>query len=144
VFGSTSSTVNLVSQVNGSTLTITDVQFEVGSFCTTFERKLYDQVLRECQRYLYVGTGVLVGVWDNAISQVLSNQVNFPATMRASPTVSGVTSYSIGGVTASATGLSIFTTPLWWALSGTSANGQGDGLGRQYYPNQTPVFSAQI
>jgi hypothetical protein len=45
---------NLVSQVNGSTLTITDVQFEVGAFCTTYERKLYDQVLRECQRYLPV------------------------------------------------------------------------------------------
>ena len=50
-FGVTGTT-NIVSQVNGSTLSITDVQFEVGSFCTTFERKLYDQVLRECQRYL--------------------------------------------------------------------------------------------
>jgi hypothetical protein len=51
--GVTGST-NLVSQVVGSTLTITDVQFEVGSFCTAFERKLYDQVLRECKRYLPV------------------------------------------------------------------------------------------
>ena len=49
-FGVTGST-NLVSQVNGSTLDISDVQFEKGAFCTTFERKLYDQVLRECQRY---------------------------------------------------------------------------------------------
>ena len=45
-------TTNLVSQVNGSTLSITDVQLEQGTFCTTFERKLYDQDLRECQRYL--------------------------------------------------------------------------------------------
>jgi hypothetical protein len=44
-------TTGLIAQANGSTLSITDVQFEVGSFCTTFERKLYDQVLRECQRY---------------------------------------------------------------------------------------------
>ena len=56
--GVTGST-NLVSQVNGSTLTITDVQFEVGAFCTTFERKLYDQVLRECQRYLPSFYGVM-------------------------------------------------------------------------------------
>lgn len=42
----------LVDQVNGSTLAITDVQFEVGAFCTQFERKLYDQVNIECQKYL--------------------------------------------------------------------------------------------
>lgn len=54
--GVTGST-NLVSQVNGSTISITDVQFEVGAFCTQFERKLYDQNLRECQRYLPVYTG---------------------------------------------------------------------------------------
>lgn len=42
----------LVDQVNGSALAITDVQFEVGAFCTQFEQKLYAQVERECQRYL--------------------------------------------------------------------------------------------
>jgi hypothetical protein len=45
------SATSLVSQIAGSTLDISDVQLEKGSFCTTFERKLYDQVLRECQRY---------------------------------------------------------------------------------------------
>ena len=46
------SALKLCAQANGSTLAITDVQFEVGTFCTTFERKLCDQVLAECQRYL--------------------------------------------------------------------------------------------
>lgn len=49
--GVTGST-DLVAQVNGSTLTISDVQFEQSPFCTQFERKLYDQVLRDCKRYL--------------------------------------------------------------------------------------------
>lgn len=45
-------TTNLSAQTNGATLTITDVQFEVGSFSTQFERKLYSQVLAECRYYL--------------------------------------------------------------------------------------------
>lgn len=44
--------LNFAEQVAGSTLAITDVQFEVGTLCTQYERKLYDQVLSECQRYL--------------------------------------------------------------------------------------------
>jgi hypothetical protein len=49
-------------QANGASLTITDVQFEVGSFGTQFERKLYGQVLAEAQRYLPVISGVgLIG-----------------------------------------------------------------------------------
>ena len=43
--------VSLVSQANGSTLTITDVQFEESEFCTQFERKLKDQNLIESMRY---------------------------------------------------------------------------------------------
>jgi len=52
-------------QANGATLTITDVQFEVGSFGTQFERKLYSQVLADCKRYLpyfEVNTGDPVGL----------------------------------------------------------------------------------
>ena len=37
---------SLVAQANGATLDITDVQFEVGTFSTNFERKLYDQQCR--------------------------------------------------------------------------------------------------
>ena len=38
--------------VNTGTGTLSLVQMEEGVYKTTFERKLYDQVLRECQRYL--------------------------------------------------------------------------------------------
>jgi hypothetical protein len=70
-YGATGAT-NIVSQVNGSTLTITDVQFEVGAFCTTYERKLYDQVLRECQRYL--------PYWSSASSASIGMSAAYTAT----------------------------------------------------------------
>jgi hypothetical protein len=37
----------------GDFLYITDVQLEVGSLATPFERKLFSQVLQECQRYYF-------------------------------------------------------------------------------------------
>lgn len=40
-------------------LYITDVQFEVGTVATAFERKLHSQVLQECQRYYEIGTSWL-------------------------------------------------------------------------------------
>lgn len=90
---------NLVSQVNGSTLDITDVQLEKGSYCTTFERKLYDQVLRECQRYACStfpqGTAwgqnagapgsLVVGSTASAYGTQL--HWRFPVPMRATPTI---------------------------------------------------------
>ena len=55
-YGVTGAT-NFVSQANGSLYNISDVQFEVGSVCTTFERKLYSQNLLDSQRYLQTYTG---------------------------------------------------------------------------------------
>lgn len=43
-------TITVGSQTSG-TWTITNAQFEPGSVATPFERKLYNQVLLECQRY---------------------------------------------------------------------------------------------
>lgn len=53
-----------VGQANGSTLSITDVQLEKGTFCTTLDRSDKD-VLRYCQRYLpffrYTSAGQTAG-----------------------------------------------------------------------------------
>lgn len=51
-FNGVTGSTNLSAQANGSTLTITDVQFEVMAFSTQFERKLYDRNLAESRRYL--------------------------------------------------------------------------------------------
>lgn len=100
-------TTNLVAQVNGSTLSITDVQLEQGTFCTTFERKLYDQDFSECQRYFQgfiVGNGQLTGIALNTtLSQVsckLSVQMRIETSALIIPALSN---FSIGNGAVSGT-----------------------------------------
>jgi hypothetical protein len=111
-------TTGLIAQANGSTLTITDVQFEVGAYCTSFERKLYDQNLRECQRYLPYFSGTtndfICGAYA-PLTTVVTALLPFPVNLRVPPTgiiVAGSFSYQ----SASNFGL---TTP---TLSGDSLN----------------------
>ena len=87
----------------GDFLYITDVQLEVGSLATPFERKTISEVTSECQRYFVKETtesNVLVNLYGNANGQ----SVNFPVKMRVTPTFSGLTAvtvYTAGGGTAS-------------------------------------------
>ena len=80
---------NLVSQVNATVMAITDVQFEQSPFCTRFERKLGDQVQRECQRYLPVvkttpGSFITFG---QAVSPVLAyGDIHWPVPARVPTT----------------------------------------------------------
>lgn len=74
-FNGVTGTTNLSAQANGSTLTITDVQFEVGSFSTQFERKLYSQVLADCQRYLPVFQLVLGSLVGNGFATTSSSPI---------------------------------------------------------------------
>jgi hypothetical protein len=64
--------------------------------------------------------------------------------MRATPTVSGVTSYTIQGITASASGFAFNATASYLNLSGSSSNGQADGALRSVNPNQIPLVSAEL
>jgi len=117
-FGVTGAT-NLVSQVNGSTLDISDVQLEKGSYCTTFERKLYDQVLRECQRYyeiiissdvnyqgnittIYTSTNSFVKfphkVNKRTIPSVLNNSINVGIYSNGAGTSSSTISYTYADI----------------------------------------------
>lgn len=77
---------NFVNQVNGSTLAISEVQLEVGPACTPFERKLYNQELSHCQRYLYVisTNDNICGMDINTSSALFT--VPFKVTMRVAPT----------------------------------------------------------
>jgi len=62
--------------------TLSLVQMEEGVYKTTYERKLYEQVLRECQRYLQFING-LMALTTNAT--VLQTSFIFPP-MRSAPT----------------------------------------------------------
>ena len=74
---------NLVSQVNGTSLTITDVQLETGGSCSLFERKTYQQNLLECMRY-YQSVDATSVIYC-AGAQAIGVAVNFPVPMRAVP-----------------------------------------------------------
>jgi hypothetical protein len=78
-------------------LYVTDVQFEVGTVATAFERKPMNQVLAECQRY-YENSGFPTqvvptavtgqGAWIPAASaHTLCSEPQFRTTKRATPSV---------------------------------------------------------
>ena len=78
---------------NGATFYITGVQLEVGSSATGFEYRQYGQELALCQRYCYqvsynaTGGTTLLGAGVNNGTTDARCYMNFPVTMRASPTV---------------------------------------------------------
>lgn len=126
--------------VNTGTGTLSLVQMEEGIYKTTFERKLYDQVLRECQRYLtyFLSTGINdvfpgSGVWRSTTR--LDVNYPFPVQMRAAPTftvigtIGNLVAYS-GGASNALTALSGNSqTYLTGSLNATVASGGTTGYG---------------
>ena len=73
---------------NGATFYITGVQLEIGSSATPFERRLYNQELVNCYRYYYKALGPnnsRYGIGTNSSTTVSNAIINFPVTMRTSP-----------------------------------------------------------
>lgn len=90
----------------GDFLYVTDVQLEVGSLATPFERKLMPDVLAECQRYYhrsrlanfpptsYDTVGASMAINFSSFNGLGMTTAIFAVVMRASPTI---TAYSTGG-----------------------------------------------
>ena len=79
---------------NGATFYITGVQLEVGSSATGFEYRQYGQELALCQRYFYLIARGNQQAICNACYQgtaYVEGVVNFPVTMRSTPTAYVVT-----------------------------------------------------
>ena len=76
-------------QISG-TWTIGEVQFEVGSLATPFERLPSGTVAQLCQRYYYkIIAGTTTGVFGNAYASTATTYIvtgNFPVLMRIVPT----------------------------------------------------------
>ena len=74
-------------QISG-TWTIGNVQLEVGTVATPFERRSYGQELALCQRYYFKDASNSVHVWSGKIDNGATYYATrlFPVTMRANPT----------------------------------------------------------
>jgi hypothetical protein len=75
----------------GDFLYITDVQLEVGSLATPFERKTMQAVLADCQRYYYRWGGTVLGdIYVSAYQPASSSIImtyRHPITMRDTPSL---------------------------------------------------------
>jgi hypothetical protein len=67
---------------------ITDVQLELGSAVTPYERQIYSDQLAQCQRYYYVGPICAYGFPSpNSGGYAAVQRYDFKVTMRTAPTV---------------------------------------------------------
>jgi hypothetical protein len=107
---------------NGATFYITGVQLEAGSTATPFERRLYNQELANCQRYLpaFGGTtGALTAGFCNGTTGGFVT-IQFPITARVSPT--GITVPNATYFTVYNSGaIGVAVTSLAFSIASTSA-----------------------
>lgn len=73
-----------------------DVQLEVGSQATTFEQRPYNMELDACRRYFVrYASHFTPGCVYTASGGILVSQIPFPVQMRATPTVTGLSTSSV-------------------------------------------------
>jgi hypothetical protein len=70
----------------------------------------------------------------------------FPVTMRAAPTTTGITAWTIQGITASASGFSLTNTVEAYYIGGSASNSQADGACRSINATgpSNYTFSAEL
>jgi hypothetical protein len=130
---------------SGATFYITGVQLEAGSVATPFERRDYGRELIMCQRYFQNSSFAGMGAWTGAAAAFLVNPVPLPVIMRATPTASQPSGWTMQGVTASAVGFTVTgATPSILLIQSANQNGQGDGVCRQLSPNSGYSASAEL
>ncbi len=108
----TTSDIATSNQVNACDSTsnniyLAGVQLEVGDTATDFEHRSFGDELARCQRYYFVNdpdavvTYMASGAYTSHATTAI-HVVNFPATMRAAPTVGSYTLSQVGSVTTAA------------------------------------------
>jgi len=129
---------------NSATFYITGVQLEKGSTATSFDYRPYGTEFALCQRYYYIMAGFYIEGYANAASvRAVTIPVNFPVTMRATPTRTVITAGSYTNVRGSSStyaGLGIN------GLSATfaSASAESAAAGTTTCSNQTESMSAEL
>jgi hypothetical protein len=92
-YGATGS-VNVVA-TNGATFYVTGVKLEIGTVATPYNRQSLAKSMADCQRY-YSST-VAVFNANTTLSGAYQAVGSLPVTMRATPTLTGVTTGTAGG-----------------------------------------------
>jgi hypothetical protein len=131
---------------NTNIFAVTGVDIKLGAVATDFEHRPIGVELALCQRYAYVPANVPAFslAWSGGALLFQGGHLSHPMQMRASPTVSGVTSYTIQGVTSTAVGFALTGNANYLILSSTNQNAQTDGVLRQCSPNQIPTVAAEL
>lgn len=87
----------------GNFISVTNCQLEAGTIATPFERELYSITLQKCQRYFIILNSQQFSAYTGASGgSVTTNSMNWPVTMRGTPTVT-----QSGQVYSACTGFSI-------------------------------------
>ena len=111
--------LQVAAQTSG-TWQFTNVQLEIGTSATPFERRLYNQELANCQRYCQtVGANELYG--NNYSSTQALVSARLPVVMRANPTATLPTSGAINGYFATGAKTTA-TAPTAWNLYPTAVS----------------------
>ena len=79
---------------NDATFEVTGFQLEVGDTATDFEHRSFAQELALCQRYYYLhcsGDGKAISTGSIYTDNYVFNEVSFPVSMRANPSLDQVT-----------------------------------------------------
>lgn len=116
VFIWSDSTANTTSDI----LYITDVQCEIGTIATPFERRSMAEELDNCQRYYIQNNELFVCCCTTTFGNSYSQTISFPTKMRAAPTV---TVFPTVNLTGTANEVAWFTSG---GGAGTSATNFGD------------------
>ena len=75
---------------NDATFELTGVQLEVGDVATAFEHRSYGDELARCHRYYYkhiAGNNLVVCLGFSSATDQVSGYIQFPTTMRATPSI---------------------------------------------------------
>ena len=116
-----------------NTLEITGVQIEVGSQATPFEHRSFGEELALCQRYYYElvnGAAQSFAMGTYYSSTLITSDVRFPVTMRATPTVTVATgsSYYIAYSGAAGDSFDTFTAVQRATTNGAALDCDGNGV----------------
>jgi hypothetical protein len=117
VFSATGATS--VVGTNGATLYITGVQLEKGSTATSFDYRPYGTELALCQRYFAaLGAGAPASIFSGTSADAA---IQFPVTMRATPSVAHLANYSV--VLVATASYTVTNTVINASVSGTNTTG---------------------